>query len=49
MGEVMFTMPSQENVVKCIVDKKCVTDNCAPKLLTKKDIKKIENSEELLA
>ena len=44
MGEIMFNVPSEEDVVKCVVGKKCVTDGVEPALYTKKDLKKMEES-----
>ncbi len=50
MGDIMFTIPSQEDVVKCVIGKKCVTDGAEPALYTRKDLKKLEEeSNELLA
>lgn len=48
MGDVMFSMPSQEAVVKCIVGRKCVTENAQPKLLSKKDIQKLSGGSDVL-
>ena len=45
MGEIMFNVPSEEDVVKCVVGKKCVTDGVEPALYTRKDLKKLENSD----
>lgn len=42
MGDVMFTLPSEENIVRCVIGEKCVTENKDPQLFTKKDIKKLE-------
>ena len=42
MADVMFTLPSEENIVRCVIDEKCVTENKEPQLFTKKDIKKLE-------
>ncbi len=42
MGDIMFTIPSQESVVKCVIGKKCVTDGAEPALYTKKDLKQLE-------
>ena len=44
MGDVMFTLPSEENIVRCVIDEKCVTENKEPQLFTKKDIKKLEEN-----
>lgn len=49
MGDVMFDIPSRDNIARCIIDKKCITDGAEPKLVTHKEIKKIESSDELLA
>jgi len=50
MGDIMFDIPSQNNVVKCVVDKECVTKNKAPQVYTKKDMKNMETKQsELLA
>lgn len=48
MGDVMFGLPSQKSVVKCIVGRKCVTENAQPKLLTKKDLQKLSASSDML-
>lgn len=42
MGDIMFTVPSQDDVVKCVIGKKCVVDGSAPALYTKKDLKNLE-------
>jgi ATP-dependent Clp protease ATP-binding subunit ClpX len=34
MLDVMFDLPSREDIVKCIIHDKCVTDNVLPTLLT---------------
>lgn len=35
MGDVMYNAPSEKNLKKCIITKECVTDNAAPKLVSK--------------
>ncbi len=50
MGDIMFTVPSLDNIVKCVIDEKCVTDGSEPKLFSRKDlIKTQEKSNELPA
>ncbi len=49
MGDVMFDIPSKDNVAKCIIDKACIIEGAAPTILTHKDMKKIESADELLA
>ena len=40
MLEVMYDLPSQNNVAACIVDKKCITNKSKPQLIYKKGTKK---------
>ena len=35
MGDVMYNAPSDKNLKKCIITKECVTENAAPKLVSK--------------
>ncbi len=36
MTDIMFEIPSDEDVVSCIVHKECITDNVAPEIIRKK-------------
>ena len=44
MADIMFEIPSRDNIVKCVVDETCVTENNTPKLYTRQDIKKLEEA-----
>ncbi|MDD6214405.1 MAG: ATP-dependent Clp protease ATP-binding subunit ClpX [Firmicutes bacterium] len=36
MTDVMFNVPSEKNITKCIIHKDCITDNAAPEIVHKK-------------
>ena len=35
MSDVMYKAPSEKNLKKCVITKECVTDNAAPRLISK--------------
>ena len=36
MTDIMFEIPSDDDVVSCIVHKECITDNVPPEIIRKK-------------